>query len=137
MRRRTPALLCAPLCALALSACGTAVSTSSFKGTQHDVAQTLANLQSDATANDEAKICSRDLAATIVSRLGGAKRCEKAIKDQLKEADNLELKVESVSVTNGASTATARVRSIFLGKHQLSTVALVKDGSDWKISSLG
>lgn len=149
--RRAPILLCWPPLALALAGCATAVSTSSFKGEQHAVAQTVANLQADATAGDEKKICANDLARAVVARLGGAKRCEKAIKEQLDQVDNLEVSVESVTLASGSApsrptaaktpgtppqTATAQVKGIHAGKHRQSTVSLVKEGGKWKLSGL-
>ena len=66
--RRPLALICLPLLALALAACGTTTSTASFKGAEHEVAQTIANLQSDITASEQKKICANDLAAAVVTR---------------------------------------------------------------------
>jgi len=54
---RPLALLCLPLSALALTACGNTVSTSSFKGPRREVAQTIANFQAAATAGEEKKLC--------------------------------------------------------------------------------
>jgi hypothetical protein len=148
--RRALALLCWPLLAVGLTACGTAVSTSAFKGEQHEVAQTVANLQTDATAGEEKKICANDLASAVVARLGGASRCEAAIKSQLGQVDNLEVSVQSVTLGGvakpgvaskpgapGLATASARVKSIHSGKHAESTVSLVKEDGKWKISTLG
>jgi hypothetical protein len=128
------ALLCAPLLALALAACGSTVSTSSFKGEQHDVAQTIANLQSDATAGDEKKVCARDLAAAVVSRLGGKQGCEKALNTQLAEIDNVEASVKSIQIASGAKEATARVKSTEAGKSRTGSFSLVKEGKTWKVS---
>jgi hypothetical protein len=130
-------LACAPLCAVALSACASTVSTASFKGAQQQVAQTVANLQADATASEQKKICADDLAAAVVDRLGGVKGCEAAIKDQLAEVDSLEVSVQSVALASTGTTATARVKSVHQGKSQPSTISLVKEGGKWKISSLG
>jgi hypothetical protein len=129
-------LFCLVLLALGLAACGNTVSTSGFKGEQHAIAQTIANLQSDATAGDEKKICANDLAAAVVTRLGATKRCEKAIKDQLAEIDSLEAKVESIQLGAAGTTATARVKSTHAGKSRVSTVMLVKEGGKWKVSAL-
>jgi hypothetical protein len=141
MRRRPLVLLCSPLLAVGLSACSAAVSTAAFKGEQHEVAQTVANLQSDATAGEEKKICANDLAGSVVARLGGASRCEAAIKSQLDQVDSLELSVRSVSLASnskgGAKTASAEVKSIHSGKRRESTVSLVKEDGKWKISGLG
>jgi monoamine oxidase len=134
--KHATALLCLPLVALGLAACGTTVSTSGFKGEQHAIAQTISDLQSDATASDEKKICANDLASAVVARLGGTKGCEKAIKDQLAEIDSMEAKVESIQLGPGGATATARVKSTRAGKKRVTTVALVKEGARWKVSAL-
>jgi Domain of unknown function (DUF4878) len=133
--RRPLAVLCLPLSALALSACASnAVSTAGFTGQQHAVAQTISNLQAHATDAEQKKICTEDLAAAAVKRLGGAKRCEAAIKSQLAEIDNFEVSVKSVHVH--AATATAQVKSIHEGKSRLSSVSLVKEGGKWKVAAL-
>jgi len=135
--RRPLALICLPLSALALAACGSTVSTAGFKGAQHEVAQTIANFQAAATAAEEKKICTEDLAAPLVARLGGAKACEAAIKSQLTEVDSLEATVESVKLGAGGKTATAQVKSVHEGKKTTSPLALVDEGGKWKISGLG
>jgi hypothetical protein len=135
--RRLLALICLPSCALMLSACGSTVSTAGFKGQQHEVAQTISNLQADATAGEQKKICGDDLAAVAVSRLGGTKGCEEAIKKQLAEVDSLEVSVQSVKLAAGGTSATAAVTSIYEGKKRPSTASLVKEGGKWKISALG
>jgi len=132
--RRALALSFLPLCALVVSACATATTTGNFKGAEHAVAQTVANLQSDVTAGEQKKVCTQDLAGTVVSSLGGTKGCEAAVKAQLAEIDGTEADVEAVQV-NG-TTATAKVKSTFSGKKTLRVLALVKEGGKWKISAL-
>lgn len=133
--RRLAAIVAVVLCPPALAACGTTASTAGFKGTEHDVAQTVVNLQSDITAGEQKKVCERDLAASVVTSLGGRKSCETAIKDQVAEIDNTELEVESVSVSG--ETATAEVKSVYGGKKlPKAAVSLVKEGGRWKIASL-
>jgi hypothetical protein len=135
--RRPLALLCLPLSALALTACGSTATSAGFKGEEHNAAQTIANLQSDATAAEQKKICANDLAAAIVTRLGGAKGCEAAIKSQLAEVDNLEASVKSVQLAASGKTATAQVKSIREGRTVTSAVALVKEAGKWKIAGVG
>jgi hypothetical protein len=122
---------------LALAACGSTVSTGAFKGEQHEVAQTIANLQSDATAGEVSKICANDVAAGVVARLGGKASCEHAVKDQLSEIDSLEASVRSVRVDASKGTATASVKSTYGGKNRYTEVFLVKEGGRWKINRLG
>ena len=132
--RRAFALSLLVVCPTALAACGTTTSTAGFKGTEHDVAQTIANLQSDITSGEQKKVCENDLAAAVVTRLGGQKRCESAVKDQVAEIDNTELEVRSVKVSG--ATASASVKSTYQGKKQLRNVSLAKEGGKWKIASI-
>jgi copper chaperone CopZ len=131
--RTTIALLCAPLLATGAAGCGAAtVSTSGFKGEQQKVAQTVAHLQSHATALEAKKICGEDLAAARVAQLNTASGgCKKAIESQLKQVDSFETTVQSVQ-TNGA-TATARVKGVNGGKKSVQTVTLAKEGGKWKV----
>jgi hypothetical protein len=134
--RRPLIIFCLPLLALGLTACGSAVSTSAFQGKQHEVAQSIANFQTAATTGEYKKMCGEMLSAAVVARLGGAKGCEKAIKDQLAEIDNLQVSVQSVQVASGNTSATAEVGSIYDGKKRLGKLSLVKEGKHWKISGL-
>ncbi len=133
--RRPITLLCLPLLAVGIGACGTTTSTTGFKGEQHAVAQTVANLQSHATALEQKKICGEDLASATVARLNAAAGgCNKAIETQLKEIDSFEATVESVQIT--AEKASARVKSVYEGKKGVQTLTLVKEGGKWKISGV-
>lgn len=133
--RRPIALLCAPLLATGIAACGNTVSTSSFKGEQHAVAQTVSNLQSHATALEAKKICGEDLAAARVASLsrstGG---CKQAIESQLKQIDSFETTVESVKISG--DRATAQVKSVHSGKKAIQTLTLVRESGRWKISGV-
>jgi hypothetical protein len=66
-------------------------------------------------------------------------RCRQVVKDQLSEIDSTDLKVESVTLAPGATprSATARVRSVYSGKHRFSTLSLRKEGGRWRITRLG
>jgi hypothetical protein len=143
--KRLRAPLCASVLALGAAGCGTAsTSTSAFKGEQHEVAQAIANLQSDLTSSSQKNICTKDLDAAVVAGLRSAAGsgtgtdagCEAALKKQLTEIDNLELAVDSVTVTSTGANPTARavVRSIYEGKTRESTLELVKEGGKWKLS---
>ncbi len=135
MTARLLTALCLPVLALGLAACGTTTSTSNFKGEQHAVAQAVADLQTHATALEQKKVCSEDLAKSVVDKLNTANGgCRKALETQLKEIDSFEVTVESVQL-NG-TTATAHVKSIREGKSQPDTLTLVKEGGDWKISAV-
>ncbi len=131
-------MLCLPLSAIALASCGSSTtSVAGFTGAKHEAAQTIANLQSNATSAEQKKICTDDLAAALVARLGGLSHCETAIKNQLAEVDNLEASVKSIELAAGGKAASAQVKSITEGKTATSTVTLVKEGGKWKISGVG
>ena len=101
--------------------------------------QTVANLQSDVTASDQKKICSRDLSSSLVKRLNAAPGgCRRAVKDQLAEVDNLDLTVESVAVhaAGAARSATAVMSSTFEGKKRRSTLSLTFESGSWKLSGV-
>jgi hypothetical protein len=134
--RPATAVGCAVALALALSACGTAssTSTSAFSGVKREVAQTIANFQSDSSGAEEKKICGDDLATALVTRLGGAKACEKAFKKQLAQVDNPELTIESVRLAPHGASASATVKSIHEGKSRASSLSLVKERGKWRIS---
>jgi ABC-type lipoprotein release transport system permease subunit len=126
------------LAGLALGACGQTVSTSSFKGEQHEVAQALANLQSHVSTSDESKLCTDDLARAVVARLISARGgCKAVIKDQLGQIDNTNMEVDSIAFGGAGAqrTATASVRSVYGGKTRRSTVRLVKEAGKWKLLS--
>jgi hypothetical protein len=135
VRRRLTSLIVG-LTGLGLSACGSTVATSSFKGMRHDVAQGLANLQSHVTAGEQKKICSEDLAAEVVARLGGAKGCEAAVKRLLSEIDGTELTIEHIDLASSGTSATATVKSVYNGKKRQQKVTLLKQGDKWKLSAL-
>jgi hypothetical protein len=120
--------------AVGLEACGEMASTSNFKGESHNVAQTVSNLQSDATAGDQKKLCENDLAAALTARLRNAGGCQAVLKKQLHEIDSLNMTIESIAI--GGTGATARVKSTYSGKGRITTLTLVKEGSRWKISGV-
>jgi hypothetical protein len=134
--KRALALLLTPLFAVGMSACASTASLTGFKGEEHSVAQTISNLQSDATAGEAKKICAEELSAAITARLntvpGG---CTLAVKNQLAEVDTPELTIRSVQVSG--TSASAQVKSTYAGRSRISKLSLVKEGGKWKISRLG
>jgi copper chaperone CopZ len=134
--RRLLTLLCAPLLATGVAACASTASTpSGLQGEAQKVAQTVANLQSDATALETKKICGEDLASANVAALNRAPGgCHKAIEGQLKEIDSFETTVETVKVSG--DRATTRVKSVYAGKKAIATLTLVREAGKWKISNI-
>lgn len=113
-------------------ACGETTSTSKFTGESHNVAQTLSDFQSHATAREQKKLCASDLAAGVTASLKSAGGCEAVLKKQLVQLDSLNLTIESIAMKG--TTATAKVKSTYSGKNRITTVTLVKEGSRWKIA---
>jgi hypothetical protein len=136
-----PTRLVALLAALpfALGACGQAAQNSAgdFQGEQKNVAQTVEDLQSFARKGDTAKICSQLLAPNLVNAIKSSskKTCDQALKDAISDADAFELQVQKVTITGDQATAT--VKSEGGAKDRTDTLQFVRDGSAWKISSLG
>jgi len=131
-RVRPLIVLC--LCVPGLAACGNTTSSSAFKGVEHEVAQRISDLQSDATSSNRENICKHDLSAAIVAKLGGIKGCEAALKHQLAQIDNLDATIVSVKVAPDGKTATAKVKSTYEGKTREKTLPLVKEAGGWKVS---
>jgi outer membrane PBP1 activator LpoA protein len=124
------------LAALVLAACGSAGTDSStkFQGDQREVASTIEDLQSAASADDPSKICRSLLARTLLDRIGTGPQCQKVVETAIDAADTNELDVKSVSVTG--TSATARVTSGKGDGATTRTVHLEREGSNWKIAAL-
>ncbi len=133
--RQLAALALAPLLAAGIAACGTTVSTGSYKGESKAVAQRISDFQSDVGASEEKKLCNSDFAAAVRTRLAATGTgCVQALKKQLGAIDDYEISVRSIAVQG--THATARVKSTWGGKSRTSTLALVKEGGAWRIDSL-
>ena len=133
--RRAGSLALAPLLAAGLAACGSTVSTGSYKGASAAVAQRIADFQTDITSGEDKKLCDQDLAGAVQTRLqaaGGS--CMQALKNQLGAIDDYELAVVSIAV-HGTS-ATAVLKSTWSGKRRKSTMRLVEEAGSWKVDAL-
>ena len=122
--------------ALALSACGTASTSSDvrFTGAQKDVADLVGKLATAGQRHDASAICNDILAKQLVTELKSAGGdCESEMKDAISDATDYDLQVRSVKVTG--SNATAQVRQGDDGK--VSTFTFVKEAGGWRASALG
>lgn len=130
-----PALL-----AVALAGCAStgSVSTSGLTGAQKQIATTISNFQSDAESNSPAKICSDDLAPSVVAALStGGHTCPQAITDQLKVVDSFNLSLANNAIKVNGDTATAAVEDTQSGTtSHVDIVTLEKSGSTWKIAKV-
>ena len=122
--------------ALALSACGSASSSSdvTFTGAQKDVADLVDELATAGQRHDASTICNDILSKQLLTQLKSAGgNCEDEMKDAISDATDYDLQVRSVKV-NG-SNATAQVRQGDKGK--VSTFTFVKEAGGWRASALG
>jgi hypothetical protein len=130
------ALLIASLAsAAALAGCGESVTTNKFQGEQHEVASRISSFQKHVQEASQKEICAKDLAAPLVASIGSSgKSCTEALKEQLKNVEDVSLTIKSVTVHG--KNATATVKSVRNGKKVPSTLTLVKEGDNWKISGV-
>jgi hypothetical protein len=135
MRRR---LLAVPL-VLAVLAAGCAGSSSSandFEGEDKRVADVVEKLQSAGEAGDAKEICDEVLAKSLAEQIKAAgSTCEQEMDKAIKDADDFDLEVESVTV-NG-NTATARVKGQDRGAERVRTFEFEKQGPNWRATNLG
>jgi hypothetical protein len=130
-----PALTVAA-CALALSACGAAQtsSQSKFSGDQGKVAAMVDELAAAGRRGDAAKICAEILSKQLVTELKSAGGdCTTEMKRAIDDASDYDLQVRSVKI-NG-TTATAQVRQGKSG--QTATFIFVREAGGWRASQLG
>lgn len=133
MSRTAPAALLTVL-ALAAAGCGASQESAGdrFSGEERRVAQVVEDLASAGTEKDAAEICSRILAKPLVDRLSaGGQDCEAEISKAVDDADEFELEVVRVQVTG--TTAVARVKD---GTGRSQVMGFVREGPDWRASSL-
>lgn len=120
---------------LALAGCGETATTNNFKGEEHQVAARVASFQKHVSESSQKKVCQEDLAAELTKRIAASgKGCEDALKEQLKDVEDLTLTIEGVTIDGKKASAT--VKSTRDGKTKPATLLLVKEGQDWKISGV-
>jgi predicted lipid-binding transport protein (Tim44 family) len=123
---------------LAAAGCGQGSNDSSgdFSGEQKAVAQTVEDLQDAGKKGDSEKICTDLLAPALVRTIRQASGdCAKVVDDALEDADSFDLDVQKVTINGNRATAT--VKSEAGNKDRTDTIALERDGRNWKIASLG
>lgn len=128
-------LLCCLATTATLAGCGGTVSTGSYSGESHAVAERISSFQRHATEADQKKVCGEDLAAKLREQIArSGESCEEALRVQLKAVEDITLEVKSISVQG--KSATAQVKSTYSGKLCASTLLLAKEGTAWRISGL-
>ncbi|HUR85939.1 MAG TPA: hypothetical protein VMY78_11380 [Solirubrobacteraceae bacterium] len=128
--------LCLP--ALAMAGCGVAPrdSAKDFKGDEQTVAQVIERLEKAARDDDPTFVCKQLLSPKLLAALRKqGTNCNTGVKEAFKDADSLDLTVNDVAVQGTSATAKVKYRS--LSRDKTATLLLDRDGSAWKISSLG
>jgi len=140
------ALVPAAALALAVSGCGGATkndnTTAKFTGQQKAIAQAVEDLQTATEKSDETKICGGLITTELQQQIAakaGAKGCAAAVNSAIKNSDQADLTVKSVTIDpSDAAKATAVVREkTDKNKSRLVTLQFAKQGTSWRISSLG
>jgi hypothetical protein len=127
-------LLAVPLllAALASGCTGGSSSADGFEGEEKQVAEVVEELQSAGEAGDAGAICEDVLARQLREQIQEAgASCEQEIELALKDADDFELDVEDVTIQG--NTATAKVK----GEERVRDFEFVREGSEWRATSLG
>jgi polyhydroxyalkanoate synthesis regulator phasin len=132
MRRTALALILAATATAGCTSSGNA--DPSFDGEQEAVANVVDDLVEAATDEDGRRVCREILAAPLRDKLGNG--CQNAMEQAFEDADVTQLSVDSVRVSG--DTARAQVDA---GrdeeKAERRTFEFVREGRDWRISSLG
>ncbi|MDQ3850539.1 MAG: nuclear transport factor 2 family protein [Actinomycetota bacterium] len=133
MRRLTALCLLAGL----LSGCGGTARDSSreFKGDERAVAAAVEGLENAARKGDRRRICRDLLAQSLLRSLHDAgTNCGRAVR-AIKDVDSYDITVDDVTVRG--PQATAQVTSGSGKAEERDTLTLVREGTAWKIASLG
>jgi hypothetical protein len=133
---RSLAALC--LLALALAGCGAAPrdSAKDFKGDEREVADVVERLEKAARDDDPGIVCKTLLSAKLLAALRTqGTNCNTGVREAFKDADSLDLTVDDVTIR--AATATSKVKYRSLSDDRTATLTFEREGSAWKIASLG
>jgi hypothetical protein len=134
---RTIAPAAALLLVLALAGCTSAqTSSTSFKGDKKAVADVIGDLEAAATRRQADKICSEILARKVLDAMkssGGD--CVREVDKAVSDIDDSALDVRAVTITG--ATAQARVKARRNGREVTSTLGLVREDKNWRISDFG
>jgi ABC-type uncharacterized transport system auxiliary subunit len=141
MTSRPPlaALAAVAACAALLAGCQPTSSSgknvSTFKGEQRQVAQAVADFQKAASSDDDNVLCRDHLAKALADRLAAhGKGCPAVVHEAIRNADSLDMTVQSVRVDG--QNATARVKLETGKKDRTVTLPLVREGGRWRIAGL-
>lgn len=141
MRRAvTIVLLAVPLAATGCAGQKTTSvdSTKDFSGAEKQVAATIEQLQSSTKDRDGARICRDLLTAKLqqsIAAHAGARGCAQAVKDAIRDTDQVDLIVKKVELSSSTARATV-AEETSKDRTRTRTVLLEKQGPRWRISEL-
>lgn len=134
--RRSLAAVPLVLAALVSGCAGSASSSGNFQGEEKQVADVVEKLQSAGESGDAKTICDDILSKALSDQIKAAgSTCEQELDKAIKDADDFDLEVESVTI-NG-DKATAEVKGRDRGADRVRTFEFEKEGSNWRATSLG
>jgi len=133
--RRSLAAVPLVLAALASGCAGGASSAGNFQGEEKKVADVVEKLQTAGETGDAKEICDDIFAKSLSDQMKAAgSTCEEELDKALKDADDFDLDVESVTIDG--NTATAKVKGRDRGADRVRTFEFEREGSSWRATSL-
>jgi hypothetical protein len=135
MRRSLLAALLV-LAALAAGCAGSPSSAGDFQGEERKVADQVEKLESAGETGDAKAICDDVLASSLREQIQAAgSNCEQELDRAIKDADDFDLDVESVTIDG--DTATVKVKGNDRGEDRVRDFEFVREGAGWRATSLG
>ena len=131
-----PAAIAAVLAvALGVAGCtSTKTSTAKFTGAKGQVASVVADLAQAGQRQDAQKICTQIISQDLVRQLSDAgTSCQAEMKKAIKDADDYDLTVKSVTVNGNRATAVVRRGD----KGPTATFRFVRESGGWRATSFG
>ncbi len=124
------------LAALASGCTGGSSSSADFTGEEKKVADVVEKLQNAGESGDAGVICDEVLAKSLRDEIQEAgSSCEQELDKAIKDADDFELEVEDVTISD--DTAVAKVKGRDRGEERVRDFEFVREGDDWRATSLG
>jgi len=124
------------LAALASGCAGSSSSAGDFTGEEKKVAELVEKLQTAGETGDAGTICDEVVAKELRDQIQEAgSTCEQELEKAIKDADDFELDVEDVTIQG--NSATAKVKGQDQGEERVRDFEFVREGEDWRATSLG
>ena len=126
-------LVCLPLAGCTQAGTNNDDSTKDFSGEQKAVASTVEDLQTAAKDRKGTTICADLITAELRDKISGTD-CSKVVKDAIRDTDEVDLQVKTVTVTGDKAVASVKEKTG--GDDRTRTIELQKVAGRWRISAL-